>query len=300
MPQIPPSKTDPIDPAKLRPVRWLKRILLTLGVLTLLAGIVVGVAWHRASRVPDWYAAAKPGAVATAEQPLLPTQNWAARTSAGNVDAKPAEAKAHTLELTDQQINTLLMKWSDAAGVSRRLGDQFEDLRVRLADGKITLAGRSPEYGRVVSVVVEPEKRGEGVALRLAGIFVGDQRLPLVAMNDQQSQLRGGVARRVKAARDQLAIDGHGIATPKTSEIYYTTVAADLLAGRAAEAFAFLNFQPLGDAQDTVATRVTGLSIDQGKLRMEIRMLTGDERAKLVETLRDYGASAKETTTDAD
>ncbi len=274
--------------------KWLRRIGLVLAVVLAVVAIAVFALHRQASRVPEWYAQAK--AVqddpALESKTVIPLQNWASQVSSGDVAAKPAEQKRTTVVLTADQINGLIAKWTSSMGIQDRMSDYVKDLRVRLADGKITIAGEAVEYGRVISVVLEPRQAVDGNArLVLDAIRVGDATLPLVALNKQQAQLNDTLARRASAMKDRLSIDDRGLATRQTGDIYYTSLLTRLLSGQEADAFAFL-----GTAQDRgespVATRIKQMKVDDGKLTLTLEVLSAAERESLVADLKQTAEPA--------
>jgi hypothetical protein len=209
-------------------------------------------------------------------------QNWATQTTAGPLDAKPVAVKQYTIELTDQQINGLIAKWSEAAGISEKLNSQVGDIRVRLADGQITVAGRLIEQDRVLSVVLRPRPAEDGYTqISLESLRSGDVPLPLVAVDGQREAL----ARKLKVDPAKLGIDSHNNATRETAGVYYLALLADLLGGKSPDLYSFLQYQQLGPGM-IVATRVRKLDIEDGKLAMTVELLSPEQRMAVVEQLK--------------
>ncbi len=272
--------------------KWLKRIGIAVGILLLLIAAAALVVYRRANRVPDWYATAK----IMSDDPDLenktaaPLQTWASRASAGNVATKPAQDKQFTVSLTADDINRLIAKWSTSAGFEKKMQAYVKDIRVRIADGQITIAGESIEYQKIMSVVLEPRTDSNGYSqMMLNSIRVGDVPLPLVTMGKQQSKLSGELARKVLASRDQITIDDHGVASRAAADLYYTQMAVNLFAGQPADAYAFIGRMKGFSVDDPLATRVREIKIEDNKLTMTLEILEGEQRASFVDQLRSAG-----------
>ncbi|MBC7782665.1 MAG: hypothetical protein H7144_02405 [Burkholderiales bacterium] len=270
--------------------RWLKRISITLLVLITLVASVAWVVYRRANRVPAWYAQAKQvdtaGADAAEKQRIIPMQNWVARSSAVKRDTTPPELKQFTTELTADQINALIAKWSEAAGITERLAQHLTNLRIRLADGQITIAGESTEYGKVLSIVLQPRSGAHGYAeMVLDSIQIGDQTLPLVTLEGQKNAIGSNIMAGAPSMHDKIAIDDYGAATRETESVYYSNLVATILSGAPANLYTFLMADPMGK-KNPIVTRVKSVTIVDGTLSMTLEMLSAEQRKALVEELK--------------
>jgi uncharacterized protein YpmS len=265
-------------------MKWLKRLAIALGVILVLAAAVAVMVFRLSGREPDWYAQAitPPGQHAqAAEQNLIKMQNWVTQTTSGPFDAKPDAQKQYTVELSDQQINALIAKWSEAAGIGPKVNEQMRDIRVRLADGKITVAGRLVEQDRVLSVVLLPKEAPDGYTkIALDSLRAGDVPLPLVTVEGQRQAL----ANKLKVDPNKLGIDSRNYATRETAGVYYLSLLTDLLAGESPDLYGFLQYQQLGPG-GIVATRVRTLRVGDGKLAMTVELLPPEQRKALIDQL---------------
>lgn len=251
-----------------------------------LAGLVI---YQRAARVPEWYAKAQtiPDDPNVEKRTAIKLQSWANKVSAGNPTTKSDEDRQLTVVFTADDINRLIVKWSQSAGLDEKLGRYVRDIRVRLSDGAITIAGKYVEYEKVVSVTFKPQTDPSGYTyIKLDSMRVGEQVLPLVVLNDQQVRLTGNVARQAKAALNRLGIDEHSVATRSTADLYYTSLAADLFAGRSSRAYAFISRLSGFSSEDPLATQVRSMDIREGEMTLKLETLDEKARESLLEKLR--------------
>ncbi len=255
----------------------LKWSAITIGILLLLCGGTAGVGYWRASRVPDWYAQArKVSADQADENRVIPVHNWLAGASSGKVDAKPAEQKRQTIELSSEQINALIVKWTG------NLQNVLQDVRVRITPGNITVAGYVKQQNKVVSVVLRPAvTQAGGLQLTLESIRLGNQAVPAVMIPDDARQK--AIALMSGAKADEVRIDEHSRATRQASNVYAAISMLELLRGEPIEPYAFIDL-PIDKA--IVAARVREMKLEDGHAKLTIELLGPDEREALVTRLR--------------
>ncbi|MGC4030907.1 MAG: hypothetical protein QM754_04055 [Tepidisphaeraceae bacterium] len=266
--------------------RWLKRIAITCSVLLALGLLIAAVVAWRVTRVPAWYSTAvdqtpADGDVATAaeaviRQKLVPLQNWLARTSAGDLDAKPAAEKIYALELSEAEINTLLSRFLD-----NQHGD-FETFRTRLTPGLAELGFVWAGQGRTLTIGMAIGKTPAGEpAMSLNGVRLGNQGIPL-------GPIRGPLASQVRSLLQSgntrtPKIDENDGARSYVVEQYTGRVLLQLLSGGAVSPNAFLPVRVSDDVW--VVTRVTRLEVTDGKMNVTFRLLDADEREALIDEL---------------
>ncbi len=273
--------------------RWLKRIGIVLGMLAGLVLTVSAVIAYRASQVPGWYAQARSGprvASRHSVDKLNVMQNWAQAARAGDVDSKPAADKRYTsVDFDADDINDIIAAWGGAAELKDKIEAHVKDIRVRLEDDRIIIAGESVEYGKIVSVIIRPGQGADGYAtLTLAGIRVGEMDMPLVSLDSQQKKLSGALATLGSRQRDRLAIDDRGAASLETVSLYYTTLVADLLSGRSPDAYTFVAlYQHPRSDHNALATRVRDIKLKSGKLTVTLELLTPAQRTAFLDRLRE-------------
>jgi hypothetical protein len=279
----------------MKPRKVLKRVGLTLLLLVVLAGVVGVVMYQRADRVPDWYTQAQTIAddPAVESRTAAKLQNWASKVSAGDPQTKTSDDRQFTVILTADDINRLISKWSKSAGFEEKMSRYVRNVRVRVADGTITIAGQYVEYDKVVSVILRPQTDPSGYAtLKLESMRIGEQPLPLVALNDKQATLSGKVAMQAKSVAGKISIDDHSVASRQTADLFYTSLAAELFAGRSADAYAFIGRLSGFSADDPLAARVRTIDVRDGELTLSLETLDAPAREDLVARLKGIAESA--------
>ncbi|GIW76435.1 MAG: hypothetical protein KatS3mg104_1498 [Phycisphaerae bacterium] len=258
-------------------------------VLIIGLGVTGLMIYQRAARIPEWYVKAQTirDDPDVEKRTAIKLQSWANKVSSGNPATKSAEDRQLTVVLTADDINRLIVKWSQSAGLDEKLGQYIRDIRVRLTDGAITIAGKYVEYEKVVSVTFRPQTDPSGyIRIKLDSMRVGEQTLPLVVLNDQQVRLTGNVARQARSALPRLGIDEHSVATRATSDLYYTSLAADLFAGRTPQAYAFIGRLSGFSSEDPLVTRVRSMQIREGEMTLKLETLDDAERESFLNKLR--------------
>lgn len=275
--------------------KWFKWIGLTLITLVLLGGVVGLAMYRRADRVPDWYSAAQTitDDPDVEKRAALKLHTWANKVTAGDPQTKTADDRQFTVVFTADDINRLIAKWSKSAGFDEKMSRYVKNIRVRIADGTVTIAGQYVEYDKVVSVILRPQSDATGYAqLKLDSMRIGEQVLPLVVLNDKQARLSGNVAKQAKAVAPKLQIDDHCVASRATADLYYTSLAAQLFAGQSADAYAFVGRSQFFSAEEPLATRVKAIDVREGELTLTLETLDAAAREALVNQLRSIADSA--------
>jgi uncharacterized protein YpmS len=276
--------------------KWLKWIGLSLLAVLIVAGVTGWVTYRRADKVPEWYSAAQeiPDDPDVEKRTAIKLQTWANKVSAGDPQTKTANDRQFTVTLTADDINRLISKWSKSAGFEEKMSRYVKNVRVRIADGAITIGGQYVEYDKVVSVILKPKPAdGSGYSqLKLDSMRIGEQPLPLVVLNDQQTRLSGNVARQAKSVASKLEIDDHSVASRSTADLYYTSLAAQLFAGQSADAYAFIGRLNGFSTDDPLATRVKAMDIRDGQITLTLETLDAAGREALLKRLHDIADSA--------
>jgi uncharacterized protein YpmS len=272
-------------------MRWLKRIGIFLGVLLALTLLMAMVVAYRTSRVPQWYVAARsvPAEATTqTKNKLIYIQNWAGKNSVANLAARDQDGARYTTEqFSADDINTLISKWTSDAGIKEKVGAHVQDIRVHIEDDRIIIAGFSVEYGKVISIAIRPGKSADGYAtLTLDAIRVGEMALPKSMVGAQQKQVSTSLAALTSKQRGRLAIDGRGVASSETINVYYSTLLADLLSGKSPDAYTFVSNELVIHSNHAVVTRVQDFKLQSGKLQVTLEMLTPEQRSALLDQLR--------------
>ncbi len=271
--------------------RWTKRILLSLLAIIIMLGVTGLVLYKRAYRVPQWYQEAQlvtadPNESTRIENTrILPMQNWIAKNSSELLDSKTDDQRQHTIDLSASDINVLIVKWGESIGIQNRLNQLVKDLRVRIYDGKITIAGRLVEQDVIMSFIVEPLVGNDGsVELKIDSIKVGDATVPMVALDKQKSALSNKLLANAQNYRDKIRIDSTCSTNHETASFYSTLLATRLFAGQSYPWYLFVTKQQ--GVKDVTITRVKQAEIKEDKLKLTLQLLAAEQREKLVDSLK--------------
>jgi uncharacterized protein YpmS len=264
--------------------RLVKRIIVVVCVLLIALSAAVSIVAWRASRVPDWYEQARVISTQPAyEQTLVPTSNWIDRTTAGNLDAKPAEQKQHTLELSTDQINTLLAKWSAQSN------GRLRESRVRLEPAGITIAGKMDDKNRVISITFKPVPTDSGIGLALESVSVGNQQVPLSSVASRGRD--AGLQTLAGIDADAITIDDASHASAAAALAFYASSGLSMLDGRAAAPYVFV--PSIGSGGRVTMAKIRSLRPDTDMLHVVLEIPEAAERRRLVEHLRNTVLSAQ-------
>jgi hypothetical protein len=283
--------------------RVLRRILLLLAFVLALAAIlsVVGVAMFKGT--PDWYAAKARHSAAelassarAAENKLIDARNWAALLRADQVRAAAAAKQqgatapapraegSHVIEITQEELDALLEKWSTVYNWRQGYEQFVDDPRLILRDGSLILAARVKDLGAVASFQFQPAIDDKGqLHLDLTRVAGGRLPLPDAVWRPWRNRIVDALQRRIPMWRQQARIDPAGSANFAAMSATLSQALFAALDRRPAEPILFL---PLVERGEAVPVRITQASVAQDKLTLVVEPLTPTERAALLERIR--------------
>ena len=208
------------DPGRIAPLARLKvgtklmlLVLLPVGVLLGFTGVTALADWHAASQLQDFRAATRLSFATAGVAGQLATE----RTAAARVRLRPG-AQAHAgLGAAQRDVNEALRQaqdraadWNGTVDVAGRLAaarKQLAALRLRVADGSLSVPDISTSYGaRVNDLIGTVGDLIEDRPLQSSG-QASDAYLAMVQAIEAAQRERVDVAAVLGAPRDQTALD---------------------------------------------------------------------------------------------
>lgn len=268
-------------------------ILKWLFLCTLLA--VLGLAflsyrwWRNSHRVPKWYSQAtqktdSPRAANDLMQTMGGLQSWASRATAGPETSRPVNLKTYTTRITEDQLNAWWSNWAQAVGLDDALSSYLADMRVHLADGRITVGGYSREIDKILSIELLPVPGNPGTHIELGHLRVGESIVPFMAIASQQKRFEKLLLAPIPKWRKKLAIDARGVVSSATENTYFSLLVMHLFRSESPELFLFLGEGTNVDKR--IVMRVKKIDIAEGNLDITFENLSPEERAALLEALK--------------
>src|SRR2546430_9092686 len=138
-------------------MKWLKRILLVLAIALTAVILFCAGGIYLYKRAPSWYTPAamsddqRAAAARSAEDKMVKTYNWAARTR-----AHPAsQPQPTTLSLSADELTAFLQKWQ-ALGGDAQWSQYTADPVVAIQDNHLIVSTTVRSFGTVVSLHLDP------------------------------------------------------------------------------------------------------------------------------------------------
>ena len=284
--------------------KLLKRLLIALLLIVGIGAALAYVGYRRFRSAPDWYqrpaltpAEAEAAAKSVEDKVSRDVQNQVARLRAAAARdrasdqppaTRPAAEREITASFTEDELNAFWQKWSDDAGWSAEADKFVSNPVVRLADGRLILAGTVKELGTVVSLQFAPHpSKAGGITLQLDGVRGGRLPLPVSVVASQKAALTRVLSRDLPSLARRASFAPDGAANDAAINATLAEELVNLLAVRPVQPILFLPVTNLGAAPDFLPARVVGLKIADRKIDLTARLLTAAERAALLEKLRD-------------
>jgi hypothetical protein len=266
-------------------MRWAKRILLAIAVLVTAAILFAAGGIYLYKCAPAWYAPAamsdeqRAAAARAAEDKMVRTYNWAARTRAGkSVTTKPA---AMMVSFTADELTAFLQKWLvlDNASWNQYAADPVVVIR----DNRLILAATVKTFGTVVSLHLEPTLDSQGnLHVQSAGIFGGRLPLPGGIWNSQRRTLSAYLQPNMQRWRREARMDAAGSANDAAMAATITQLLLAVLDNRATEPVIFL---PV-DENKGMPARLTELRLDNSAITVKVQPMSAPERKAFFSRLR--------------
>src|SRR5262249_25132983 len=157
-----------------------------------------------------------------AENKLIDARNWAALLRADQVRAATAKRQgatapatradgSHVIEITQEELDALLDKWSTVYNWRQGYDQFIEDPRLILRDGSLILAARVKDLGAVASFQFHPEIDQNGqLHLDLTRVAGGRLPLPDAVWRPWRDRIVNALQRRLPTWRREAKIDAAG------------------------------------------------------------------------------------------
>ncbi len=270
--------------------KWVRR----LAFVVLLLVVIVLVLVVGARQSPRWYQGAitnlSDPAASAAEDQFVNLRNWAAACLAAR-NRHESSPGPFVLDLTAEQINSLLFRWLSESGAEQRLAETagFKGLAVRIQPGSMTFAARPIKADWLTASLTMTATLAPG-ELRIAA---GVPRLGLLPLPLPDALTVGRLAPVLADARRR-----YGAKATLTSKGFFNDEAAvacgiaiaqaslgggGVGGGRASEPVVLL---PI-DGRRSVAAEVTGLELIEGRVRVTLTSRAAAKDAALLARLRD-------------
>jgi hypothetical protein len=193
-----------------------------------------------------------------------------------------------TFTFSQDQLNALFTKWSDAYGWRDVYQRYLTDPVVILQDGRIIFAGKVKwrDLDTVVSVHFAPRIDAQGrLDLNLVNVLGGRLPLPSGMLLDPARQRLTEVARtHLPVWQQRAAIDAAGGANHDAMLAAMTKLGVRALNGQPSPAVLFVQ---LVGSKRQVPVKLTGIHVVDGSLSLGVVPLTAEQRARLVEQIRE-------------
>ncbi len=279
--------------------RILRKVLLSLLIVAIVAGLCMWWAYRAAGKVPEWYV--PPDIASTqsiqeahdAEGKIADVQTWAAAKHAyesarqyGTPLAKPP-AEELIISFSQAEVNSFVSKWYGRFGPQsangRRLNDVFRGPMVRIERERITLAGAVPPLnGRIVSLDVQPVVEGGGLNLKLLSVRTGNLPLPEFTWAKPRQMIIDSLTDMLGKLRAEAAIDRAGAANPEAVSSVMAIQGVDTLQHRITENVLFV---PVSE-KTGLPVKLKSCDLQDGMITLTTQPLEKKERDALLYKLR--------------
>lgn len=283
-------------------MRFLRSVLLGLGILLVAAISVAAVGAYMYGRQPTWYrrphwTAAEQKAVAnSADQKFADVFSWAAAIQAQRVrqlkgtpaqpDENPAATK--TVTLTEDEVNSFVDNWHDPRhnGWKDKLSPYFSDGRIVLQKRRLILAGESKDLGAVVSISFQPKIDDQGrLDLELSDIDAGRLPLPQALVQGRLDRLEGLLSNHLVDYQQAARMDRTDAVNGSAVAAQMTKLLLNALNGRPSDAVLFVPFD-LRDLKRELAVKLTGMTVEDGSMSLTLEPLSLQEQKALLSRIR--------------
>lgn len=283
-------------------MKWIKRLLLTVVVLVILAGAAAVLAYVYGFRgTPEWLRqpvaseAEQAAAANRLDQKLLETLSVVremdaydpAAASAGGDDQRPSATQPATnlqVTLTEQELNAAFQKWDRLYGWTERYKEHVQDPSIVLHNGRIVLAGETQEVNSVLSLHFDPKLNQDGeLSLRLAQVLAGRLPLPQSFLDKYRASARARLEAALPTLQRRAEFRPDGSANSEAMSAAMAKLFLNVLADEPAEPVLFL---PVRNER-SVPVRLTDVDIEDKSLTLTVKPLNAAERVSLLQRIRE-------------
>jgi len=279
-------------------MKWVKRLLLAMVFVIVLAAVLAAVGWKMLHGTPAWAirrivlspqqrAAAAERAerqiqlLMSQAQDAQHQQAVAARAATSTSSTQPAGALQ--LVLSEDELNAFFDKWDKSFGWSRRYDRYIADPQIVLHDHHIILAADVKEMGMLVSVHFEPVLENEKLRLRVVNVLGGQLPLPQAVWGGYRQKLEQSLREKIPQWRAGAKIGPDG-ANGDAVYVAMAELLAHVLNDEPAEPFIFVPYSAR-HADRYLPVRLTDVSIDNQTLTLTGEPVPPPQRAALLEQI---------------
>jgi uncharacterized protein YpmS len=278
-------------------MKWVKRLLLLVVFLAVLAGALAGVGWWLSRGTPDWYTRGRSNpremaaAAHRAEQQVNRTLSWAAdqQAHADSVRAGlPASTQpAHTFEisLTQDELNGFFQKWDSTFGWATRYDSYLSDPQIIVRDGQLILAATVRDMGSVVSIEFSPQLEDGKLKMPVERVLAGRLPLPQTFWEKYRVMLESKIGQKLPAWKAGAQIRSDGTANGDTVAVAMSELLLDSLQDRPAPAVLFLPYD-VRSSHRSLPVKLTQLKILDNTLTLSLEPMPPAERQALLDSIR--------------
>lgn len=294
-------------------MRWIKRILLGIAIILVLAILAVWWVDNRSDSIPGWYqprALSDADRAAAAERALNLWADTQARIAEAyrqelrNTATQAARPDDNHIQIsfTADELNAFFNKWSVLNGWDSKLESYLGDPQIVLHEGRLILAGRIRNIdlveGKVASVHFEPRIKDDGTLdLRVVKVLAGQMPLPQAVWTSQRDRLMAAVRRRLPSMQRSARIAPNGEANSDAIGTAMGRLFLRMMTDQPTEPVVFV---PLFGTDGTrnipvKVTRITIESLEPGgpqRLTLLVQSMTAQERADFLDRLQNPQESA--------
>jgi hypothetical protein len=280
----------------MKAVKFVKRLLLVLAVLLVMAMILIGLAWDRLYTRPTFYqpytwTAKQREAVNQQVVDKLVLIHNLAEAAAGEARKaqlhKPGNPNAlHPLSLcfTEQELNAFIQHNAEMQGLRREFEDQIAEPAIFFWDGEVILSAELKKYGFVASAWLKPHLDAEGrLRVDLMRSMGGRLVIPNFIVNSQLDRARATIVPRLPTYQREARMDSTGRANASAVMAGLMKMLLNVTQRKPTEAVVFV---PLGDDGKAVPLKLTQLVIEGDTLKLTVRPMSQAEREGVIEGVR--------------
>lgn len=285
-------------------MKWIKRLVVFTVGLVLVLGLAALGAYHFGVRgTPEWWqrpevsAAEQAAAANRADRKIIETLSAvremdaaarAARAGADPDDRRPAATQpARKLEVTftEAELNGFFHKWDRLYGWTQRYKDRITDPGIVIHDGRIVVAGDSPEMGAVISVHFDPKLDSKGrLHLELSKVLAGRLPIPRGFFEEYRTAGRQRISAALPAWQRKAQLRPDGSANGEAMTAAMGKLFLNVLSNRPGDAVLFL---PLAESDRSLPVKLTDVRMGDKNLTLTVMPLNRVERAALLDRIRE-------------
>lgn len=265
-------------------MKWIKRVLLLLGILLTLVIALGLIGYYMARQEPAGYRRYgfelqdRARLNQQALDKLVAARNQAAARLAAErrarTESRPAPMAPRdslTIRISEEELNAILQHH-----FQYKLDAYIEHGSILLEGGKIIVAAKVRELGAVASAHFQMEVDGQGkLQLRMTGRYLGRVPLPEALFDKQAAKLRGKLMQESAELRPRAKLTPDGRANTALAELGAMRLMMSMLDHSAAEPVLFL-----WDEDKWVMLRIEQVAVENREVKLTVRAMSAEQRAE--------------------